>query len=117
LRFPSLKSLNLGCLSTPAWDKSTFLTKFLIAHPDLQHFPLGSGLDFADQYEGITGADSLMGGKTFPSLRSFETHLTNLSIMVRNRVKCLQQLERLLICTAAVTSLLKVNPSLSCSSP
>jgi hypothetical protein len=99
LRFPRLISLSLGLLHTSARHETpTFLTNFLIAHPQLQDLFLACSLQLGlNRYESITDAGGLVTENFLPSLRTFETHPANLILMVRRHVKSLQELERLSI--------------------
>ena len=71
-------------------------------------------------YERITGEGGLMTEDFLPSLRTFETHPANLTLMIRQHVKCLQELERLSIlyyCDFEIHSLADMIVTLEQGSP
>ncbi|KDR80560.1 hypothetical protein GALMADRAFT_264524 [Galerina marginata CBS 339.88] len=102
LHFPRLVSLSLGLMypsSIPRRHKDTrtSLTRFLLAHPTLRHLALANSSHSEDHYEGISGNGKLIKSTFLLALRSFETHPANLTIMIKQKVRSLQELTNLSI--------------------
>ncbi|PPR02806.1 hypothetical protein CVT26_009592 [Gymnopilus dilepis] len=97
LRFPSLKSLELGSLEHSNTEIRTnqLITTFILAHPSIEHLSLGRSRPsyFIFQLD----ADQLK-DDSLPALKSFEGYPENVTTLVRRRVQSLFSITSLSLC-------------------
>ena len=94
LEFPLLTSLELGSLfDTTSQERSdAAITRFIIAHPNIDHLSLGKSQigTTSFQFDG-----SLLEEGSLPNLRSFEGFPKNITLLARSNVRCLLELTAL----------------------